>query len=69
MKIDWRRKLSSRKFWALVATLVSSNLFLFGVADEVVTQIAAIITNFGAVVVYLLVEGAIDRENKPPAEG
>jgi hypothetical protein len=61
MKVDWRSKLSSRKFWALVAVLLSSNLFLFGVAESTITQITAVLTNLGSVVVYLLVEGTIDK--------
>ena len=62
--VDWRRKLSSRKFWALVVMLISSNLFLFGVAEGDIEKISAVITNFGSVVVYLLVEGSIDKANK-----
>lgn len=61
--IDWKSKLSSRKFWALVVSFVSSNLYLFGVAESEVTQIVGALTAFGAVVTYIIVEGSIDKKN------
>ena len=62
MGINWKSKLSSRKFWSLVATFISSNLFLFGVAESEVTQIIGVLTAFGAVVTYIMVEGSIDKK-------
>jgi len=64
-KIDWMAKLSSRKFWALVVGFVSPLLLAFGVGENVVTQVAAIIAAGGAVVAYLFAEGMVDasREN------
>ena len=64
-KIDWRAKLSSRKFWALVVGFVSPLLLAFGVSENTVTQVAAIIAAGGAVVAYLFAEGMVDasREN------
>lgn len=59
-KIDWRAKLSSRKFWALVVGFVSPLLLAFGVGENVVTQVAAIIASGGAVVAYLFAEGMVD---------
>lgn len=65
MKINWRSKLASRKFWALVAALVSANLVLFGVNEETIVKLTAVLTQFGAVVTYILVEGSIDKSHKP----
>ena len=64
-KIDWRAKLSSRKFWALVVGFVSPLLLACGVGENTVTQVAAIIAAGGAVVAYLFAEGMVDasREN------
>ena len=59
-KINWKQKLSSRKFWALVVGFVSPLLLAFGVGENVVTQVAAIIASGGAVVAYLFAEGMVD---------
>ena len=61
MKIDWKAKLSSRKFWALVAGLVSSLLVAFNVSDGSVAQVTAIITAFGSVAVYIFAESSVDK--------
>lgn len=55
------KKLGSRKFWALVAAVVTSCMVLFGYSEDTTLRIVALITNVGAVVVYLLVEGGIDK--------
>jgi hypothetical protein len=57
-----KNKLTSRKFWALVAALLTSNLLLFGVAEEVVVQVSAIVMQFGAIIVYIFSEASIDKE-------
>lgn len=62
MKINWKEKLSSRKFWALVAALVLSILVFFNASDNVVTQVGSIITAFGSVCVYTLAEASVDRK-------
>ena len=56
------KKLGSRKFWALVATFVTSLLVIFGVGEADITKITAIITSAGAVITYILVEGNIDAK-------
>lgn len=59
--MDWKKKLSSRKFWAAVAGLVAAVLVLFNV-DEITTEkIIALITAEGTLVSYILCEGAIDK--------
>lgn len=59
-KINWKQKLSSRKFWALIVGFITPLLLAFGVADNVVAQVAAIITAGGAVVAYLFAESIVD---------
>ena len=61
MKIDWKAKLASRKFWALVAGLVSSLLVAFNVSEGSVAQVTAIITAFGSVAVYIFAESSVDK--------
>ena len=62
MKINWKEKLSSRKFWALVAALVLSILVFFNANDNVATQVGSIITAFGSVCVYTLAEASVDKK-------
>lgn len=59
-KINWKQKLSSRKFWALIVGFITPLLLAFGIADNIVAQVAAIITAGGAVVAYLFAESIVD---------
>lgn len=69
MKIDWKRKLSSRKFWALLAALATSVLAIIGADENTTLQVTGVITAAGAVVAYILVEGAIDAGNGGSDDG
>lgn len=62
MKIDWKQKLSSRKFWALIAALVLSILVFFNASDNTATQVSSIITAFGSICVYTLAETSVDKK-------
>jgi hypothetical protein len=59
--INWAQKLGSRKFWALVAALITALLVLFRVDAEASTQIVALVGAFGSVVMYMLAEASVDR--------
>lgn len=63
-KIDWVRKLSSRKFWALVAGFATSTLVLFNVGEDATVKIVALITSMGAVVGYMLSEAYVDGKRE-----
>ncbi len=60
MKIDWRQKLSSRKFWAAVISVVVSVCVIFGVDGLTVEQVVGLVTAVGALVAYILGEGFVD---------
>lgn len=60
MKIDWKRKLSSRKFWLAVAEFVTPTLLAFGVTQNTVTQVVSIIMAGGGVIAYIISEGLTD---------
>lgn len=53
-------KLSSRKFWALLAGLIGSILIAFNVDENSITQITAIIGGFASIAVYILGESFKD---------
>lgn len=58
--IDWKRKLTSRKFWMAVVAFVTPLLLAFGVAENTVTQVTAIVMAGADVVAYILAEGLVD---------
>lgn len=61
---NWKTKLASRKFWALVAGFIGSMLVVFNVGDNDIAQITAVVTAFGSVAVYMLAEASVDRSHK-----
>lgn len=61
MNIDWKRKLTSRKFWMALASFVSMLVIAFGGSQEESSQIAAIIIAGATVVAYIIGEGLTDQ--------
>jgi len=67
-KINWKLKLSSRKFWALIAGVATSlivgiNLMAGGSPESVTTMVGAVSTiigSVGSVAVYVLAEAKVD---------
>lgn len=61
MKINWKRKLSSRKFWAAVAGVVISVMVTFNVDAATQERVAGVISAAGTLAIYMLAEGASDK--------
>lgn len=59
--VDWKRKLSSRKFWAAISGVVMSIMMAFGQNAEQQERIAGVISSVGVLAVYILSEGAVDK--------
>lgn len=59
-KIDWIRKLTSRKFWMSLAAFISMMIIATGGTEDRATQITSLIMAGGAVIAYTLGEGFID---------
>lgn len=68
-KINWKQKLASRKFWALVAALGTSVLVAFGAGDEVVTQVTGVIGAVGSVIAYIFAEAYVDGKRTGVEQG
>lgn len=73
MKINWKQKLTSRKFWAAVIAFVTSLLVAFGVPDLTVEQVIAVISAGSVMVAYIIGEGLVDaarveKENNNESE-
>ena len=56
-KIDWKRKLTSRKFWMAISSFVAMLVVAFGGSESQATQITALIMAGAAVVAYIIGEG------------
>lgn len=57
--IDWKRKLTSRKFWLAVALFVSGILTATGHEDQA-TVVSGLIMQGAAVIAYIIGEGLAD---------
>lgn len=62
-KIDWIRKLTSRKFWLSVASFVSMLIVALGGAEQVATQATGLIMAGATVIGYVIGEGLADAGN------
>ena len=62
-KIDWKRKLTSRKLWAATAGFVSGLLIYFGHSEAEASQVAALIMSGPSVIAYCIGEGLADNNN------
>ena len=62
-KIDWKRKLTSRKFWTAIASFVSMLIVALGGAETVATQVTALIMAGASVIAYIIGEGLADAGN------
>ena len=65
-KIDWVRKLTSRKFWLSVANFVGMLIVALGGTDNQATQVTALIIAGATVLAYIIGEGLVDAANKVP---
>ncbi len=59
-KINWKRKLTSRKFWAAIIGFITTLLVAFNVPTLKVEQVIAIISSASVLVAYIIGEGLVD---------
>jgi len=62
--INWKRKLSSRKFWAAAVGFVTAMLTAFGVSDMTAGQVVAVVSALGVLISYIIGESAVDASAK-----
>lgn len=58
--MNWKQKLTSRKFWLAVVALVTAILTSLNMSEADVTNITTVIMAFGTVIAYIIGEGLID---------
>ena len=63
-KIDWVKKLTSRKLWLAICTFVSNLIIAFGGTNDVAVRVTAIIMAGASVLAYIIAEGLVDASNK-----
>ena len=63
MGIDWKRKLSSRKFWAALAGFVGAVAVFCGAGESTITEVTAVISAAGVLIAYILGESMIDSSS------
>lgn len=61
--INWKAKLTSRKLWVAVSEFVGMLLVAFGVAEDQVTQIVALIMAGAGMIAYIIAEGLVDAKS------
>lgn len=81
--MDWKQKLTSRKFWAAVSAFAANLIIFLHGTEETAVQVTSLIMAGAAVVAYIVGEGLIDaagasspvislpvnwEEEKPPEE-
>lgn len=62
-KIDWARKLTSRKFWAAVVGFATPIMTLAQVPENTAVHVTAIIMAGGTLIAYIIGEGLTDAAN------
>lgn len=62
-KIDWKKKLTSRKFWAAVCNFVGMLVMAFGASSGTAEKITALIMAGATVIAYIIAEGLVDAAN------
>ena len=77
--MDWKQKLTSRKFWAAIVNFVTQLMIAFNATESAAAQVAAVIMAGAGVIAYIVGEGMADaagakgdvvimREQEPPNE-
>ena len=67
-KINWKYKLSSRKFWLALIGFITSILYLFNVAEVDIEKVTSIIMAGATLISYILAEGFIDAKRETREE-
>lgn len=65
--IDWKSKLTSRKFWAAICNFAAMLILFFKGTEETAAQITALIMAGGGVIAFIIGEGLIDAASAKSA--
>ena len=62
-KIDWKRKLTSRKLWLAIAGFVAGLIVAFGGSENTANTVSGCIMSGAAVIAYTIGEGLADSSS------
>ena len=68
-KIDWKRKLTSRKFWVAVIGFVTAIMVALNIEQMSIEQVTAIVSAMATLIAYIIGEGLTDAAHKEEREG
>lgn len=60
MKINWKQKLTSRKFWAAVTGFITAILVAFKVDKLTIEQVVSVVSASAVLIAYIIGEGMVD---------
>ena len=60
MKVNWKQKLTSRKFWAAVVGFITPILIVFNVPNLTIEQVSTVIMSGATLIAYIIGEGLVD---------
>ena len=63
-KINWKQKLSSRKFWLAIIGFITPLLVIFNVDVGSIETITGLIMSGGALIAYIFSEGWVDANRE-----
>lgn len=58
--IDWKRKLSSRKFWSAIVGFITALMVALKYDQMTIEQVTAIVSASGVLIAYIIGEGMVD---------
>lgn len=67
-KIDWKRKLTSRKLWIAVVGLATGLIVAFGGSEETAQTVSGCIMSTASVIAYIVGEGLSDAAGAATAK-
>lgn len=60
MKINWKQKLTSRKFWSAVVGFVTAILIALKIDNLTIEQVVSVISATSILIAYIIGEGMVD---------
>lgn len=63
-KVNWKQKLTSRKFWVAVIGFVTALMITFGYDDMTIQQVVGLVTAGATLIAYIIGEGIVDASRE-----